>query len=112
MTMNGMKTKHKVLVRFTEEEYSLVKENAAMCRLPVRSYFRKLIMGIRPTEMPGDDYHTFYNNLQKIRINLLQITTKALTLKMRVSNDMWSVEEGFRDHCTKILNLMLRTEQP
>lgn len=110
--MKGPETKHKVLVRFNEKEYSLVKENAAMCRLPVRSYFRKLIMGILPAEMPGDDYHAFHNGLRKIGINLMQITGKAQTLKMRESSAMWSAGKGFRNHCARILRLMLRFDKP
>ena len=108
---NDWKTKHKVLVRFTEEEYSLLKENIQRCRLFTQNYFRLLINGRRPTEKPADDFHAFYNSLRKIGSNLMQITSKAFALKMNEAYGMLKVEYGFSNHCAKILSLMLRLDQ-
>lgn len=112
MKKKESKTTHKILIRFTEEEYSLVKKNVRITRLFTQNYFRMLIKGVRPTEKPGDDFYALLNSLRKIRINLLQISLKASLLNIRETRVMWIAERGFNDHCTEIQNLMLRLRQP
>ena len=108
---NNPESKHNVLIRFTEEEYALVKENASKSRLFIQSYFRLLIRGIRPTEKPGDDYFEFHSGLMKIYGNLLQIAEKAERLHLPEQKSMRNVAHAFNDHCTKILLMMLRFDR-
>lgn len=112
MMKNDLETNHKAVIRFTEEEYAFVKENVRKCRLFTQSYFRILISGRRPVESPSDDYWEIHNSLRKIRINLMQIAGKAEILEMQQATPLWAVAYAFHDHCTKILNLMLRIENP
>lgn len=100
--------RHRILIRFTEEEYALVKDNVTKCRLFTQNYFRMLIKGRRPIESPGDDYFELDHNFHKIMINLLQISGKAYMLNMKEYGLMWDVEQAFNRHCTRILKLMLR----
>lgn len=109
---NDPKVRNKVLVRFSEEEYSLVKENAAKCGLFIQNYFRLLIEGIRPTEKPDDDFFKLYHDLGKVSVNLMQIAYKAKSLQMREQDSMRKMAKDFNCHCTKLLHLMLRVEKP
>ena len=104
--------KHKVLVRFTEEEYALMKENVAKSRLFIQNYFRMLIKGIRPTEKPGDDFYAVHYSQMKILENLSQIAGKADRLNMPEQYEMRNIAQAFSDHCTKILHMMLRFDKP
>lgn len=104
--------RHRILIRFTEEEYALVKENVAKTRLFTQSYFRMLIKGRRPTEKPEDDFFELEHNLHKIMGNLIQISLKALQLEMKEADVMWDAELAFNNHCTDILRLMLRFDRP
>lgn len=63
---NDPKVRNKVLVRSSEEEYSLVKENAAKCGLFIQNYFRLLIEGIRPTEKPDDCRHLYHPDQKRL----------------------------------------------
>ena len=105
---NERKAKHKVVIRFTEEEYSQLKENIQKCRLFTQNYFRILISGRRPVEKPGDDYWALHNSLRKIRVNLTQIAGKAEILEVQQATALRAVADAFNDHCTRILNLMLQ----
>lgn len=111
MMKKKQEARHRILIRFTEEEYALVKDNVTKCKLFTQNYFRMLIKGRRPKESPGDDYFELDHDLHKIMGNLLQITIKALMLEMKEAGIMWNVEREFKNHCTKILNLMLRTNK-
>lgn len=106
-----VKPTHKVLIRFTEAEYSLVKNNIRISRLFIQSYFRLLIKGIRPREMPEDDFFALLNCHRMIHINLVQLTAKALFLEMPEANTMWAVEKSFNEHCAEIKALMLNYGQ-
>lgn len=111
MKKKGPEVGHRILIRFTEEEYTLVKENVARCRLFTQSYFRMLIKGRRPTEKPGDDFFELEHNLHKIMGNLIQMTLKALQLEMKEADIIWKAENAFNNHCTDILRLMLRSDR-
>ena len=100
--------RHRILIRFTEEEYALVKENATKCRLFIQNYFLLLISGRRPVERPGDNYFELNHSLHKIMINLAQISVKANILKMKEADIMRDVGQAFNRQCARILKLMLR----
>ena len=101
------KATHKVIIRFTEEEYAQIKDRIRKTRLSKQAYFRKLIRGEPIREHPDDTFFSFYSSLRKIVVNLNQIVMKAMFQKLPEYKTLYVVADVFNTHCTNILNMMI-----
>ena len=104
--MKRKKDRRQIVVRFSDEEMDLIKENVGRSRLSTQNYFRKLIRGERPYESPDDGLFSFMRELNRIGINLAQIGFEAIRQGLPDAGKYYGISEKFSKRVNALLNLI------
>ncbi len=83
-------------MRLTEKEYQTLHDNAKKAGLPLSTYMRFMMKGIRPKENRPVDWHKYHRQIYGIAANFNQI---ALVLQRDCRIDLSKLDELMREIC-------------
>ena len=91
----GRKREKQILIRLSEKEYAHLTEQADLVQLGIEPFVRNLIMGIRMTPHPKNEWTEIMRQMSAIGNNINQMAYRANLHGLTDKQALLSMQEEF-----------------